>query len=388
MLQTRTWIEISKRAVIHNLNLVKQLAYPADVMCVVKANSYGCEAEIITKICADMGISRFGVATVDEALNLKRLRLNLHILGTLTPSEYEYAVKNDFICPVVDEASAKKIQIACERLRKYARIHFLIDTGMGRLGFLPSDSGKVLDFIEKRKIKPPAGVISHLSSADEDEDYTSLQVESYYRLLKFFESRFGRMKRQIANSAYLLLNGYEERMGIVRLGIAIYGASPSKDLSTSLEECMSFESIIWQVKRMKKGSRISYGGEAVLGRDSIIGVVPVGYAHGYPRVVTGKAKVIVKGRKVPVVGRVTMDWIMVDLTDVGWLEKGEVVTIMGKSGGESISSWDIATWSGTIPYEIFYTKDVECYRGDTTTHCLRYGEAKSFYIWVYMQINI
>ncbi len=348
-------ITIDLRKLGRNVELIeKSTGCPRKVMmAVVKEDAYGHGVREVVSYLYNIGVKKFGVAWVEEGVLLRESGIpqdaEIYVLGgVLNLSELEESVKNHLI-PVISDFHMLDLISKMPALDYYLKF----DTGMGRLGFLPSDSGKVLDFIEKRKIKPPAGVISHLSSADEDEDYTSLQVESYYRLLKFFESRFGRMKRQIANSAYLLLNGYEERMGIVRLGIAIYGASPSKDLSTSLEECMSFESIIWQVKRMKKGSRISYGGEAVLGRDSIIGVVPVGYAHGYPRVVTGKAKVIVKGRKVPVVGRVTMDWIMVDLTDVGWLEKGEVVTIMGKSGGESISSWDIATWSGTIPYEIF-----------------------------------
>ncbi len=326
------------------------------IVAVVKEDAYGHGALVVSKVLAETGIGGFAFASVDEATKVADVvsshGVRVFILGGICGDEEASICEELGFIPVISDLSDL-------RSLKGRRINYFIkfDTGMGRLGLLPGDVEKLAEAVRSLGIPPPSGIVSHLSSAGEDDLYTSMQVSLFEDVAGFLEAEFGSIEKQLANSSYLLSGG-SPIFDSVRLGIALYGSAPIPSLKGKVElhEAMSFFSFIWQVRPLKKGARISYGGIHTLKRDSVLGVVPVGYAHGYSRLLTGKAHVLVKGMKAPVIGRITMDWIVVDLTDVadtGGVSRGDEVVLMGSMGDERISAWDIADWMGTIPYEVY-----------------------------------
>ncbi len=332
-----------------------------EVLAVVKEDAYGHGMVEVSRRLGDLGVKRFGVAMVEEGVSLRRggVKGEVFVLGGVFHKDEVEESKRWQLTPVLSDFSM------LEMVDREVNFYLKFDTGMGRLGFLEEDLERIIEFLKRKGLKPE-GVVTHLSSADEDDEYTDLQVESFRRIWRELEREFGGLKGQFENSSYIFRRGHIKGM-VARVGIALYGASPIAGEDFGLKDAMSFESVVWQVKRMKKGSKISYGGTYTLKRDSIVAVVPVGYAHGYPRASSGRAQVILKGKKVPVLGRVTMDWIMVDLTDLGWVDKGEKVVLMGEDGEARVSSWDLARWSGTIPYEIY------CLLGSSNRRFYRYG---------------
>ncbi len=331
-----------------------------EVLAVVKENAYGHGMVEVSRYLEGLGIKRFGVAMVEEGVSLREggVEGEVFVLGGIFHRDELDESRRWRLVPVLSDFSM------LEMLGEGDTFYLKFDTGMGRLGFLEEDLEAVVGFLKEKGLKPE-GVITHLSSADEDDEYTDFQVKSFKRIQERLRREFGSLKIQFENSSYIFRRGHVKGT-VARVGIALYGSSPIAGEDFGLKDAMSFESVIWQVKRMKRGSRISYGGTYTLGRDSVVAVVPVGYAHGYPRSSSGKAKVIVKGKKVPVLGRITMDWIMVDLTDLGWIDKGERVVLMGEDGDVRVSSWDLARWAGTIPYEIY------CMLGSNNRRFYRY----------------
>ncbi len=342
-------------SILKNLNYVRESfgLSPDRIVAVVKEDAYGHGAEKVIPVLYEGGVRSFAFASVDEAVrfypSIPSGSSRVFILGGLRELPEAEAIEEYGFIPVISDYSMLE-------LVKGRRVDYFLkfDTGMGRLGFLPGDAEEVCSRIKKLSLPNPVGVISHLSCAGEDNGYTLMQVELFTSVVSILEAKFGRLERQIANSSYLF-SGLDPLFDAVRLGIVLYGSPPLEGMTKShnLSEAMSFVSRIWQVKFLRKGSRISYGGTHVLKKDSIVAVVPVGYAHGYSRLLSGKSKVILGDALLPVIGRVTMDWIMVDVSDVPGCSPGSEVILLGSSEHVRISAWDIARWMGTIPYEVY-----------------------------------
>lgn len=339
------------------INLKKCVPNGTRTMLVVKADGYGHGAEEIIRYTDDLS-DAYGVAIIDEAVTLREKGINKMILVlSYTPKEYlGVAVQYGISQAVTDYETAKYMSDAATDLNMKAKIHIKLDTGMGRLGFSCDDAGmKEIIRISKLPNIVFEGCFTHFSKADEkDMAYTRLQFDKYMCFVKkLSDAGISFQIKHVCNSA-AVIQYPEAALDMVRLGISIYGLYPSEDIkkdSVELEPAMSIESQISYVKKVPKGSLISYGGTYETSRDSIIATVPVGYADGYPRALSNIGRVLINGKSAPVAGRICMDQFMVDVTGIPDVKKGDRVILLGKSGNEVISAEELSEPANSFNYE-------------------------------------
>lgn len=343
----------------HNFREVKRLAEGKKVFGVIKADGYGHGAVELAKVLEEENADYFAVAVIDEAIELRRngYKKPILILG-YTPHEFaKDLVKDDITQSIFNYDLAKEISNEAVRQQKIAKIHIKLDTGMGRVGYLPTNES--LDEIEKiSKLKnlKLEGVFSHFSVADEyDKEFTKLQVKKY----KWFIDELSRRGivfdiKHIANSA-TIIDLPDFYFDAVRPGIMLYGYYPSMEVNKDrlkLKPVMSLKARVAFIKEIPKDTPISYGRKFYTKDKSKIATIPLGYADGFTRLFFGKAKVIVNGKFAPVVGKICMDQCMIDITECGEVKIGDEVVIMGESNGLSITADNLADILGTISYEI------------------------------------
>lgn len=343
----------------HNFREVKRLAEGKKVFGVIKADGYGHGAVELAKVLEEENADYFAVAVIDEAIELRRngFKEPILILG-YTP--YEFAkdlVKNDITQSIFSYDLAKEISNEAVRQQKIAKIHIKLDTGMGRVGYLPTS--ECLDEIEKiSKLEnlKLEGLFSHFSVADEyDKNFTKLQVKRY----KWFIDELSRRGiefdiKHIANSA-AIIDLPDFYFDAVRPGIMLYGYYPSMEVNKDrlkLKPVMSLKARVAFIKEVPKDTPISYGRKFYTKDRSKIATIPLGYGDGFTRLFFGKAKVIVNGRFAPVAGKICMDQCMIDITECGDVKIGDEVVIMGESKGLSVTADNLADILGTISYEI------------------------------------
>ena len=326
-------------------------------MAVVKANAYGHGAVEISRALMELGISNLAVASVQEGVSLRHagITADIVVLADLFDEHCEdifaYRLK-----PVINDlrllpALAKK----AETTQHPFPIHLKIDTGMGRLGFPPSEFERVLDALPSWKSLTIEGLMTHLADSDgEETGPTERQLELFRTMLDGCKRR-GMMVPMIhaANSAALIRYPHSH-FSLVRPGIALYGyhTLPHAVQYDELHPILSLRSTVMQLRTIKPGDSISYNRTFIAKRPSIIAVLPIGYADGYSRKLSNKGCVLIKGRRAPVVGLVCMDMTMVDVTDLPSVRIGDAVTVIGRDGSDAIWADEIAQWSGTIPYEV------------------------------------
>ncbi|MDK2880862.1 MAG: alanine racemase [Clostridia bacterium] len=354
------WIEIDLSALCSNVRELRRVANPsAAVMAVVKANGYGHGLEEVSRAALKSGASWLGVALLQEALALREKGITAPILVLgYTPTEYaEDVVRNDVSQTVTAWEDAVALAAAARRLGKRAKVHIKIDTGMGRLGFYPNrDTLEVICRLARLPGLEVEGIYTHFATADEeDKSYTEEQFARFQCLLKELAARqlFIRWKH-CANSAALLDLPFTH-LDLVRPGIAIYGYYPSSHVRhdlISLKPVMSLKARLAFVKEVPAGSRISYGGTFVTRQRTRIATVPLGYGDGYSRLLSGKSEVLVKGVRAPVVGRICMDQLMVDVGHIPDVKQGDEVVLLGRQGEEEITAEELAKKLGTISYEV------------------------------------
>ncbi len=353
-----TYVEIDLGALRHNLRQVRTKAAKAKVLAVVKADAYGHGAAKVAPALQDAGADLFGVAIVEEGIELRRAGIlkPILVLGGIYPDQ-ERDLFNHDLTPTL-----YSLETAC-RLDRYAReagrtcpYHLKIDTGMGRLGFRPEELPGVLDALSGKKNLVLEGVISHLAVADDPHhSFTGEQTHLFREMLgKIREAGFDPGYVHISNSSALFSCDPLE-CNLVRPGIVLYGSLPSSWFAgkIDLKPVMSLRTSVVQIKKVPAGTGISYGHRFVTERPSVLAAIPVGYADGYSRHLTGCGEALVRGRRVPVAGTVCMDWTMLDITDVPDVQVGDEVTLLGRDNGQMISAEEWAEWIGTIPYEVF-----------------------------------
>lgn len=354
------WAEISLDNLIHNLRGIKKLLKPGtEYISVVKADGYGHGAAEIANICSEEGIKWFAVAMLDEALELRNIGIkdSILILGFTPETEVEKIISNNISQVCFNYNLAEAMSRAAVKLGKTAKIHIAVDTGMGRIGLSPdAESADLVLRISRLPNLEVEGVFTHFSSADEaDKEYTYLQFKKFSEFLNMLDMRSIKVKYTHAGNSAAIMDLPEVQMNAVRPGIIQYGLYPSDDVLKSkldLKPVMSIKAKVVHVKDVEAGTPISYGRKFVTERKSRIATLPVGYADGYTRMLNGKAKVIVNGVIAPVVGSICMDQCMVDITDCGSVKPGDEVILMGSNGNLSISADTIASWIGTINYEV------------------------------------
>ena len=359
-----TRAEISLDALRNNLNGYRA-AIPRDMklLASIKANAYGHGAVEIAREAEAWGVDYLGVAFLDEALQLRRagIRTPILVLGYVPASALAVAREADITIALfrddVLEAAA-----ALPGGGKRLKVHIKIDTGMGRLGLPPGRPA--LSFIRRALAVPQLeveGLFTHYARADErDKSYTRMQHERFRALADELRREGVELPLVHAGNSAAGIDTPEWGGGMLRLGIGMYGLYPSDEVNRTrirLEPVMSVKTEIVMTKDAPPGSGISYGTRYVTEKTERIGTLPVGYADGYSRMLSGKASVLVRGVKVPVLGTICMDQCMIALDPaysdrLGPVEAGEEAVLIGSQGGETIHADDLAAWLGTIHYEV------------------------------------
>ncbi len=362
-LKQRAWIEVKGKAIETNVRQLRsKLRKNCQFMAVVKADGYGHDAKLVSEYAIRGGASQLGVATLNEGIKLRSsgVKKPILILGNLyTKRDLNICFKNDLM-PTI---SSIRECLICNNIGKHFGLkfplHLKVDTGMSRLGF---ESNKFVQQFEKIKSFENIlieGIYSHLASADEanaldPKSITQLQRLKFNELLKQINlDRNNEIKIHFANSAGMLINK-DFHFHMVRVGLAMYGYSPLEkiDKNLSLKPALSLKVKVAFIRTIDKGVSVSYGGKFVSHRKTKLAVLSIGYADGVPRNLSGKIDVIHNNKFYPQVGSITMDQMMVDITDSNEIKVGSTMVLLGSDGDKTISPLEWAIKSNTIPWEI------------------------------------
>ena len=342
-------VEISLKNLSLNIKKIKKKAGRRPVIAVVKADAYGHGAREIAKRLVSEGINTFGVAFLSEAIELRESGIKKEILVFFDQDIVPEIVKYN-LTPVVNSFQyAKELSELAKGLKRTINCHINVDTGMGRMGIngsrLLNDLKRILA-MDGLSVK---GIMSHFSDADlKEPEIANEQVKEFNRIKEKLRIP-GSCIFHMANSA-ATVNLDNALFDAVRPGLIIYGINPfSRD---RFYPVMTVKSRIISLRRLKKGTSVSYGRTFITTRDSLVGVVPIGYADGLFRNASNRLEFIVRGKRVPVVGRICMDLSMVDLTEVKGVMQGDEVVIIGRQATEENTAQEIAEKTGTIPYEV------------------------------------
>lgn len=355
----RVTAEIDLDAIGSNIaNIKARLKPKTRLLAVVKADAYGHGAVEVSKVCLFNGAEQLAVATCDEGVELRQssIQVPIIILGNTVEAQLETVINNSLTQTVFCFDTAKRISDCAVRLGRKALVHIKIDTGMGRIGFLPNEESlDIIDSIFKLPGLDITGVFTHFATADEkDKSFTYEQYKKFIFMTDSIEKRgHTGLIRHCGNSA-AILDMPELQLDMVRAGIIIYGMYPSSEVSESvvLKPAMKLKSCISYVKEVASDVSIGYGRTYFTDKKTMVATVPVGYADGYSRKCSNKARVIVKGQYAPVIGNVCMDQLMIDVTHIPDVRIGDDVVIMGQESGLCVSAEELAEIQDTINYEI------------------------------------
>lgn len=353
------WAEIDLDAIKYNIDSIKRRVDTKELIAVVKADAYGHGALDVSKTLVENGATKLAVAVITEAMELRHGNINtpIMILG-YTPLEFAADLINyDIEQTIFDLEYATKLSEIALNLGKKAKVHVALDTGMGRIGFLINDNSlnEILK-ISSLKGLEVVGIFTHFATADEsDKNYSNKQ---YKKFTDFNEKLISKgvniLLKHVSNSGAIIdmPNTYLDG---VRAGIVLYGYYPSEDVlkqNLDLKKAITIKTQVAHVKILDKNEYVSYGRKFKTERKSIIATLPIGYADGYSRALTGKAKVIINGKFAPVVGTICMDQCMIDVTDIGNVHVGDEVIVLGNDKDLKFDADDMAKAMGTINYEV------------------------------------
>lgn len=356
-----SWVEINGRALTHNLSAFKKIVGDrVAIMFAIKGNAYGHGfKEIAAWSQNNRQVDTLCVVSLEEALDLIRYRYTKKPILILSFFDFDLAriskaIRSNVIFPIYNLDQAKYLQQAGDRNGKRVRVHLKIDTGAGRVGILPSELRPFLQKLRQYKNLEIDGVFSHYAASEEDSAYTKKQLLLFNQVISDLNT-FGVQPRRIHLSCTAASVLYPEtRFNSIRVGLGLYGlySDAKTRLHISLHPVMTWKSKVMNIKRVPKGSKISYGGTYTTRVASILAVIPVGYYDGYDRSLSNQSSVLIRGQLCPVRGRVCMNMIMVDVTKVRDIRIGDEVVLIGTQGRKTISADDLAKFANTINYEI------------------------------------
>lgn len=355
----RTWAEIDTDALVSNFEKVRRSVPDGVGVCaVVKADAYGHGADRVAWLLGD-GASAFAVAMTDEGIKLRLsgVKKPIIVLGHTPPVEYGELADYGIATTVTSLDEAEMMDAFCRREGKTIDVHIAVDTGMTRIG-VPADEEGVREAAGILKLGAirTRGIFSHYASSDcRDKSAAERQLALFERFTASLrENKADLPTLHICNSAAAV--GMEPKFDMVRAGIILYGLAPSDEVDLSLiggiTPVMTLRSHVSRVRRVPAGCPVSYGGTFVTERESVIATVSAGYADGVPRLLSNKGFVIVRGVRAPIVGRVCMDQMMIDATEIPGVAPGDVVTLFGRDGDETIGADEVAANAQTINYEL------------------------------------
>lgn len=349
-------------AVIHNMEQMRQGLKPDTKMfAVIKTDAYGHGCIPIAHTLEEKEyVYGFAVATAEEAFLLRKNGISkpVLVLGYTFPYAYERMVEENVIATVFRMDSLEAMQKASEKVGKAFQVHVKVDTGMGRIGVRPDADG--VEFIQKLKSYAGLqvqGIFTHFSRSDEKNKTSALeQLQMFQSFIQLAETELGYSipVKHCANSA-AILEMPETQMDVVRAGISMYGLMPSDEMregNVTLKPVFSLYSHIVHIKELKKGDSVSYGGTFVAKDDMLVATVPIGYGDGYPRGLSNKGWVLVRGKKAPILGRVCMDQLMVDVTGIKDVLIHDLVTLLGTDGEEALGAEQVGSMCGRFHYEL------------------------------------
>lgn len=353
------WAEINLDNLAHNMREVRRVVNPnSKVMAVIKADGYGHGAVCIGQVLLDNGANRFAVATLSEAIQLRISfpSVEIMVLG-YTPNELASdIIENNIIQTIYTKEQALAYSKIAVSLKKQVKVHIKLDTGMSRLGMVFSDE-TIESILEMSKLDglDIEGIFTHFAVADEiDKEFTFKQVEKFNYIVKNLEERGLIIPiKHVSNSAGII-DLPEFNFDMVRAGIMLYGLYPSKDVNTNavdLKEVMCLKAKVSQVKNLDAGCGVSYGLKYKSDKKSQIATLPIGYADGFTRMLSGKASVMINGFKTPIIGSICMDQCIIDVTNLN-VKVGDEVVLFGGNDANGISIDSIAHSLNTINYEV------------------------------------
>ncbi|MFH1749654.1 MAG: alanine racemase [bacterium] len=351
------WLEVNLENLKYNVNTLKSFLDPkVKFMAVVKSNGYGHGIIQIAKEASSAGADWFGVFTVEEAVILRKNRLQKPILvfGPVNEDDIKRAVTKNITLTAYNRENVKLISKIAIKNRKAVDVHIKVNTGMNRIGIAPEEA---IDFVKYIKRLPKInldGIYSHFASAGStNRTYTFKQLGTFQELIIKLD-RLGLRPpiAHIANSA-AALEIPSSHLDLVRCGIAIYGLFSNARLSTyfDLKPVLEFKTQLVEIRKLSGGEKVSYECTYTTPKPTLVGIVPVGYAHGYDFKFSNRGKMLVGGRRVPVIGRVCMEFCLLDITDIPEAKIGDEVIILGKQGNENITAGELAGYLDSINYE-------------------------------------
>lgn len=348
----RVCLEIDLDILRANYRRIAGAVAPLSVMPVLKANAYGLGVRPIAKALAEAGAHSFGVAEVREALALHDLGLPIQVLGGLLAEEIPIVVSEGIIAPITDLATAELLSEEAGRQGRSVQCHFLIDTGMGRLGIPFQQAETVITQATRLPHLEPCGIYSHFPFAYGDYPFTYDQLADFKRLIAILQAQGITFQwRHLANSDGInnIPESYHAPFNLVRTGINLYGVFDLQGRETlDLAPVLSLRTRLIQVRELAKGSTIGYGRTYTLKRNLRVGTISIGYADGLPLAMSNSGYVLIHGKQCPILGRVSMDYTTVSLENVPQATVGDTVTCLGD--GITVGDWAHAKKS--IPYEV------------------------------------
>lgn len=354
----RVQANINLDAIYGNVDRAKQLTGPeTKMMAVVKADAYGHGAVPVAETL-DSLVDAYGVAILEEGVELRQAGITkpVLILGYTPKPLYEPMIRYDIAAAVFTWEMACEISETACRMGKKATIHIKLDTGMNRIGFLPN--GENLEIIKKISALPGIfveGCFTHFARMDErDKTAARMQFKRYCDFLSRMEQAGIRVPLKHASNSAGIIDMPEVNLDMVRDGISIYGLYPSSQVDWErlpLTPAMEIKTKVSFVKTIKPGEQVGYGGTYTAARETRVATIPVGYADGYPRALSGKGRVLIHGQSAPILGRVCMDQFMVDVTDIPGAVQSDEVTLVGRDGTDEISVEEISGMAHSFPYE-------------------------------------
>jgi alanine racemase len=347
---------IDLQALTHNFQEVRRRAGDRKILAVVKAQAYGHGAVPVSRCLLDLGAGMLGVALVEEGRELRAADIHAPVLimGAVFPGQADEIVRFGFTPAITSLPVARALSDAAQRQGAPVAVHIKIDTGMGRIGLSPEAAPGFIAEVMRLEGVRVEGLMTHFADADlQNKQFASVQMDRFENLIHTLDSRGLSVPiRHAANSAAVL--DYRRALfTMVRPGIMLYGYNPLESrVDADLRPVLSLVTRIALLKRVPAGVPISYGRTFVTRRESLIATLPIGYADGYSRGLSNSGEAIVRGKRARVAGRVCMDMTMLDVTDVPGVTEGDEAVLIGSQGNERITADDIATKTGTIPYEV------------------------------------